>query len=152
VRERWSTAEQIAAKIAEFEAALGPSWRRPVAHGIGHQAGGRPVVDRLNVGAGHLLPAVVLATVTGYRCGVRAMPMTAADLDRAIHLLEPAEAYPGSRHPNLRTWRRLRAEIGDHGTAVALFADRLDGPDEGDAFVRAFLAAIRRDRPGAPVA
>jgi hypothetical protein len=80
---------------------LGGSWRRPVAYGIAHEADGRPAVDRVDVGEEHLPPAMVLATVTGYRSGVRAVPMAAADLDRAITLLESAETGAGSPHPHL---------------------------------------------------
>ena len=150
MREEWRTVEQVLAKQAKFEAALGGSWRRPAAYGIAHEVDGQIVVNRLNVGGEHPLPAVVLATVSGYRSGVRAVPMTAVDLDQAITLLEPAEACAAWDHPNLWAWRYLREEIGDQGTAVALFADQLDGPDGDDPFVRAFLTEVHRGRQENP--
>jgi hypothetical protein len=40
-------------------------------------------------------------------------------LDGAVTMLAPAEVCTAYEHPNLRTWRYLREEIGEGGTAVA---------------------------------
>ena len=46
--ETWSTPEELAVKLAEFEAVLGPRWERPETWGIMHDDAdeGRIVVDR----------------------------------------------------------------------------------------------------------
>lgn len=151
--ESWSTEDQIAAKLAEFEAALGPHWQRPAAWGILHaDAEGRIVVDRAEAGEErHLLAMVVLATVVGDRHGTdmtgTGVTMIDADvLDRAIALLGPAEACTAYEHPNLRTWRYLREEIGEHGTAVAVFSRAIDIADPDDRYLAALLDEIHRGR------
>ena len=148
MNETWSTPEQIAAKLAEYEAALAPHWERPLAWGILHQdAGGRIVVDRAEVGEQrHLLAMTVLATVAGDRRGTHVARIDAAQLDAAITMLAPAEACTAYEHPNLRTWRYLRGEIGESGTATAVFIRAIDIADPDDPYVAALLGEIHRGR------
>lgn len=150
--ETWSTPEQFAAKLAEFEAALGAHWEHPVAWGVMHEnAEGRIVVDRAEAGQQiHRLALVVLATVTGDCCGSYVARMDAAELDLAIAMLGPAEACTEYEHPNLRTWRYLREEIGQHGTAVAVFARAIDIENPDDPHLAALLGEIHRGRQENP--
>lgn len=147
--EAWTTPEQIAAKTTEFEAAASAAFGyvRPFAFGICHDnVDGSVVVDRVNVPA-RLLPAAAMALVLGERwapnCAVR---ISAAELDQARAIAGPAEACTDVPHPNLIAWRYLREEIGDHGTAVAVYLDRIDKTDTGDAYVDAVLGEIHRGR------
>jgi hypothetical protein len=146
VAETWSTVEQITAKLAEFEAALGPHWERPLAWGVMHQDhDGRIVVDRAEVGTQrHLLAMVVLATVVGHGHGTTVTRIDAATLDRAIAMLAPAEACTAYEHPNLRTWRRLREEIGDSGSAVAVLTQSIEIAESQEPYTAALLREIHR--------
>ena len=148
----WSTPEQIAAKLAEFEAALASHWERPVAWGVMHEnSEGRIVVDRAEAGEQiHGLALAVLATVTGDCCGSYVSRMDAAELDLAIAMLAPAEACTEYEHPNLRTWRYLREEIGEHGTAVAVFTRAIDIENPEDPYLAALLGEIHRGRQENP--
>ncbi len=118
-----------------------PGWRAPVAYGLGVVAGDGAVDWRVvNSPNLHHLPAVVLATVLGYRSGSATYVIEVAALDAAIALLEPAGACDAFEHPNLWAWQRLRAEIakgtvepdveivvvfvGDAADAVTSDADR----------------------------
>ncbi|GAB2831234.1 hypothetical protein GCM10022221_32600 [Actinocorallia aurea] len=143
------TAEQVHAKRAEFEAAL-EGYRRPAAHGIVHETDGRLEVVKVNLEGQGPLPAAVLATVTGYRSGSAALPLSAAELDRAIELAAPAEACTALPHPNLWAWRLLRETQGTGGRAVAVFTDRIDDPAPVDPYVRAFLNEVHRGRQEDP--
>jgi hypothetical protein len=153
VTETWSTPAQIAAKLAEFESALGPHWVRPMGWGVLHEnADGRIVVDRAEAGEQrHLLALVVLATVTGYPGqGISVTRIGAAELDQAIAGLAPAEACLEYEHPNLRTWRYLREEIGDGGSAVAGFTRAIDITEPEDPYLAALLGEIHRGRQENP--
>jgi len=57
-----------------------------------------------------------------------------------------AEACTAYEHPNLRTWRHLREEIGDTGTAVAVFTRAIDIADPDDPYLAALLGEIHRGR------
>lgn len=150
--ETWSTPEQIAAKLAEFEAALASHWDRPAAWGVMHEnAEGRIIVDRAEAGEQrHMLALVVLATVVGDCCGTYVARFDAAELDLAIAMLAPAEACTEYEHPNLRAWRYLREEIGESGTAVAVFTRALDIEDPEDPYLAALLGEIHRGRQENP--
>ncbi len=137
--------EQIDAKRAEFEQALGNSWRRPAAWAVAHEADGQILVNRVNVAEGYL-PAAVLATVAGWPGLTGSVPLSAADLDAAIEMLAPAEACAELEHPNLRAWRYLREEIGDAGSAVVVFLEAIDILAPEDRFVAAALAQVHRGR------
>lgn len=137
--ERWATIEEIIAARDRFEAALG--WQRPAAYGIATGPAEDVTFRRINVGE-HPLPGMVLATVLGYRGGPAAYRITGEELDRAIALLAPAEAYTGMEHPNIAAWRELRAEIGPAGYATVVYADDLTAPAD-DPYVQALLDTIR---------
>jgi hypothetical protein len=146
--ESWSTPEQLAAKAAEFEAALAAHWARPLAWGIMHEdAEGRIVVDRAEGGDQRdLLAMVVISMECGDCCGSYATEIEAAQLDEAIATLAPAEACAEYEQSNLRTWRYLREEIGDDSTAVAAFTRAIDIADTEDPYLAALLGEIHRGR------
>lgn len=138
--------EQVHAATARFEAGLGPGWQQPAAWGVLHEnrADGL-VVDRVNVGS-HPLPAAVLAWVLGHPGGTGSIPFSAAHLERAIELLSPAEACREFDHPNLIAWCYLYQEIGDKGSAVAVFTDAIDIVDPQDPYLDALLRTVHRGR------
>ncbi|MDX6744858.1 hypothetical protein [Actinocorallia sp. A-T 12471] len=148
--EQWPTADEVHAKRAEFEAAL-DGWRRPAAHGVVHRTDTGLEVVRANLEGDGPLPAVVLATVLGYRSGGAVLPLSVADLDRAIDLLAPAEACTAFPHPNLWAWRLLRDALDkDGGEAFAVFTEDIADPDPSDPYLRAFLAEVHRGREEDP--
>ena len=107
----WRTAAEVHAARAAMEAAL-PGWRAPIAHGLGVVVADGVVAWRVvNSPNLHQLPAVVWATVLGYRSGSATYVIDEATLDAAIALLAPAEACDAFDHPNLWAWQRLRADI-----------------------------------------
>jgi hypothetical protein len=113
------TTDDIAAALARFEEAI-PGWERPAAHGVGRLDGDRVEFYTANIG-GRPLPAAVMATVCGHTGGSASYRLDAATLGRALELLTPAEACTAYDHPNLAGWRRLLADLGGTGTAVAVF-------------------------------
>ncbi len=136
----WRTAEEVRAASAAMKRAM-PGWRAPMAYGLGVVSADGAIDWRVvNSPNLHQLPAVVLATVLGYRSGSATYVIDAATLDAAIALLEPAGACDAFEHPNLWAWQRLRAEIaagavaahagivvvfvGDAADAVTSHADR----------------------------
>lgn len=150
--ETWSTPELLAAKRAEFEATLPTHWERPVAWGIMHEdAEGQIVVDRAEAcDQRDLLAMVVLAIATGDCCGTYVTRIDAAALDMAITMLAPAEACAEYEQSNLRTWRYLREEIGEDGTAVVAFTRAIDIADPEDPYLAALLSEIHRGRQENP--
>lgn len=149
VTEAWSTSAQIVAKRLEFEAALGPDYRHAAAWGVLHEDEAEGVlVDRINV-AGvdeHHLPAAVMATVLGYRRGSASIPFGAAEMDRAIDMLLPAEACTEFGHPNLWAWRALRSSLGPEPRFVAVFTDAIDVVNPADRYLEALLKEAHRGR------
>ena len=150
--ETWTTPEQLAGKLAEFEAALAAHWDRPVAWGVMHEeANGRIVVDRAEAGEQcDLLAMAVLAIVTGDCGGTYVTRIDAADLGTAIGTLAPAEACAEYELSNLRAWRYLREEIGEDGTAVAAFTRAIDVTEPEDQYSAALLSEIHRGRQENP--
>jgi len=143
--ERWSTQEEVFAARSRLEDAI-EGWQRPAAHALGYEVDGAIRFEHVNHAA-HWLPAVALATVCGHVRGSASYPLGLGDLDRAIALVAPAEAWTGSDHPNLWTWRRLRATLPPDATVWAVFAGD-PGDDGGDPRVAALLAT-RSAAPGA---
>lgn len=117
--ERWATPEEIAVARARFEAAI-PGWQHPEAYGVGRRVGDGLEFGRINT-EGHLLPAVVLATVCGHTGGSASYVLGLDGFDRAIELLAPAEADTSQPHPNLWAWQRFRAALADTDEVVAVF-------------------------------
>ena len=152
MNETWDTLEQLAAKLAEFEAALAMHWERPVAWGIMHEdAEGRIVVDRAEAGEQRdLLAMVALSMATGDCCGTYVTRIDAAELDMAIATLAPAEACAEYELSNLHAWRYLREEIGRDGTAVAVFTRAIDIADPEDPYLAALLGEVHRGRQENP--
>jgi hypothetical protein len=151
--ETWTTPEQLAAKFAEYEAALAKHWERPVAWGVMHEdADGRIVVDRAEAGERlDLLAMIVLGMVTGDCCGTYVTRLDAAELDMAIAMLTPAEACAEYELSNLRTWRYLRELIDDEdGMVVAVFTRDIDVTDPEDPHLAALLGEIHRGRQENP--
>jgi hypothetical protein len=147
--EAWSTSAEILAKRLEFEAALGPQWHRAAAWGVLHEdENGGVHVDRCNV-AGvdeHHLPAAILATVLGHPGGTASIPFGAAEMDRAIELLTPAEACTEFGHPNLWAWRALRSSLGPAPRFTAVYTDAFDLVDPADRYLDALLKSVHRGR------
>lgn len=139
--ERWETVEAISAARRRFEAAL-PHWRRPAAYGVGRPDGDGVEFVRVN-GEEHPLPAAVLATVCGYRGATGSFLLSRAELAWAVDLLAPAEACTAYDHPNLLAWRRLRDELPEDRTAVAVFVDDWGSPSD-DPRVEALRKALDR--------
>lgn len=139
--ERWETHEEIVAAYQLF-AEQAPGFKPPAAYGLGIVEGDGVRFPHVNQGE-HLLPAVVLALVCGYRKGTRVIQLGRDQLDRAIDLLAPAEACTIYRHPNLWAWRTMRADAGPEATYVAVFVGDLADPvtDEHDAVFRSTLVA-----------
>lgn len=142
----WVRADQVTAARDAFELAI-DGWERPVAHGVGlvpSDARG-PLPEHfplVNAGA-HPLPGVVVAHVVGHTSGTAAYRLTRAQLERAVAMLEPAEACEVYQHPNLWTWRDtyLPALDADPGAMlVAVFLG--DAPERApDPALDAFRAA-----------
>jgi hypothetical protein len=148
VIENWGVSSRLVAQLGDLEAALGPHWERPAAWGIMHEdAEGRIVVDRAEAGEQlDLLAMVTLATLTGDCCGPYTTRIDAGTLDVAISMLAPAEACGEYEASNLRAWRYLREEIGEKGTAVAVFARAIDVVNVDDPHLAALLGEIHRGR------
>lgn len=137
--ERWVTGAEVIAARDRLEQALG-GWQRPAAYAIATGTPDDVVFWRVNVGD-HPLPAVVLATVTGYRGGPASYRLSAAVLDEAIAMLAPAEACTEYDHPNLFAWRHLRAELDDNGYATVVFLGALTDRSD-DPYVKALLETV----------
>lgn len=145
--KQWRTADEIAAEHDRLAATL-VDWHPPRAHGVGLIPGDAPTPAAghfhvVNVGPSSL-PGVVMADVTGYRCGSASFSMTQLDLERAILQLAPAEAFTEHPHPNLWTWRdRYLPAMAADSTArlVAVFLGD-DGPSGDTAEVAAFREAV----------
>ena len=150
--ETWSTPEQLAAAIAALEASLAAHWERPAAWGIMHEdADGRIVVDRAEAGEQRDgLAMLALAIATGDCCGTYVTEMDAAELDLAISVLAPAEACAEYELSNLRTLQYLREELGEDGSAVAVFVRATDITEPDDPYVAALLGEILRGRQENP--
>lgn len=155
--------DEILAARTRFETAI-DGWTPPQAHGVGLRPSAatthRPEHFPLVNAYGHRLPAVVIATVVGHTSGTSAYRMTREQLERAIELISPAEAYVEYDHPNLWSWRDriLPALIEDPAAeVVAVFIgdEPEDSPDPAiDAFRRAFpdeAVAIAAATAGAAV-
>lgn len=150
--ETWSTPEQLACRLAEFEAGLAAHWERPAAWGVMHEeANGRIMVDRAEAGEQRdLLAMTVLSIATGDCCGTYVTTIDAAQLDMAIDMLAPAEACAEYELSNLRAWRYLREEIGEYRTAVAAFTRAIDITDTQEPHLAALLGEIHRGRQENP--
>jgi fructose-1,6-bisphosphatase/inositol monophosphatase family enzyme len=139
--------DEILAARTRFETAI-EGWTPPQAHGVGlrpstattHSPEHFPLVNAY----GHRLPAVVIATVVGHTSGTAAYRLSRQDLERAIELISPAEAYVEYDHPNLWHWRdRLLPALTEDPEAevVAVFIG--DEPEQQkDPAINAFRAAF----------
>jgi fructose-1,6-bisphosphatase/inositol monophosphatase family enzyme len=139
--------DEILAARSRFESAI-EGWTPPNAHGVGlrpstatnHDPEHFPLVNAY----GHRLPAVVIATVVGHKRGTAAYRLTRQDLERAIELISPAEAYVDYDHPNVRSWRdKILPKLTEDPEAevVAVFIG--DEPEESpDPAIDAFRAAF----------
>ncbi|WP_328531900.1 inositol monophosphatase family protein [Nocardioides sp. NBC_00368] len=145
--DQWKTMDEILAARTRFETAI-DGWAPPNAHGVGlrpstatgHEPEHFPLVNAY----GHRLPAVVIATVVGHTSGTAAYRLTREQLERAIELISPAEAYVDYDHPNLWSWRdRILPALTEDPEAevVAVFIG--DEPEEApDPAIDAFRAAF----------
>ncbi|GGR52373.1 fructose-1,6-bisphosphatase/inositol monophosphatase family enzyme [Nocardioides luteus] len=161
--QRWRTMAEILAARERFEGPL-EGWRPPRAHGVGLRPSGATEFSEQHfplVNAhGHRLPAVVMATVVGHTDGTRAYRLSRAQVERAVEMLSPAEAYAEYDHPNLRHWRdrllpAMEQDPGAEVVAVFVGDDAEESPDPAiDAFRAAFpdhAVAIAAAAAGAEV-
>ena len=121
VAEAWSTTDDLVAARTRFAAAI-PGYVTPASYTVARRDGERLTFGHLNVdGTLHQLPSAVLATVCGHVAGAATYDLSAAQFDAAIELLTPAEAATHVEHPNLWSWRALRADATPTSTYVAYF-------------------------------
>ncbi|MDP1794000.1 MAG: hypothetical protein Q8K63_07655 [Acidimicrobiales bacterium] len=126
--EQWVTVEEVLAAKARFEDAI-PGYVRPLAYAVARiDAEGLRFAHVNDVGGTHQLPAAVLASVCGYASGNATRRFDAAEFDRSIELLAPAEACTAFDHPNLWSWRALRSESADSSEFVAIFIGDITTP------------------------
>ena len=136
--DAWATDDDLVAAHQRFAGAI-PGYRMPAAYGVARHDGEDLVFGHINrPGEVRPLPAVVLATVAGYSAATVAARLSREDFQRAIQLLEPAEAATHIPHPNLWSWRQIAADASPQSEFVAfLVADANDGlVDELDARFR----------------
>lgn len=119
---------------------LMPDYIRPAAHGFGVVQGSGEVIAAVTNGAGHDLPAMLLAAICGYRSGTEAVAFSVAQLRLAVAAMEPAEACRAYRHPNIAAWRQILRDLrhGSSDTAVAVFAG-VDWAGSSNPIVRRFF-------------
>lgn len=146
--EQLRNAQEIAAARRRLVATF-DGWEPPYAHGValipGGASGPAPAhFARVNREP-ETLHCAALAEVTGHRSGTAAYELTRSDLQCAIAILEPAEAFVEHQHPNLWTWRDryLPALDGDPGARlVAVFLGSAEiGAGEAPE-IQAFRAAV----------
>ena len=131
----WSTLPGLG-RIRERLAAGIDGWVAPVAWGVLADEE-IPVVNR--PGGRHGLASVALASVLGHDGSTATLPLTAAQLHRAVELLSPAEQCPGIDHPNVAAWRVL-LDTGRQAYAVVFVRDLGDRiTSEPDRWFRAAL-------------
>ena len=151
------TVEEIAAARKELEGSM-PGYQSPAAFGIGISTVGPSGSNldvwypHVNVGE-HSYPAAAAAKVLGYSSGTRTYALSPADLDGMITEISAAETVDVP-HPNLATWRALRAivETPAHGGTrqlVAAFIGTLEDPpvDPIDGYLRLHMLSHRAVAP-----
>lgn len=141
--DAWSTLDEIHAALGRFTAAI-PGWETPAGYGIGIMDAGdsrQAAFPVVNVGA-HRLPAVVMSTVLKHVSGTAAYRFGPAEFDDALAQLAPAEACTDEQHPNLWSWRELRATGAPE--FVAVFVGSFDDPAL-DPVDRVFRRRVRQD-------
>ncbi len=125
------TADEVVAFREALQASL-PGFVMPSAYGVGIVEGDVIRFPVVNKGGSHYLPAVVLATVLGYRSGSCAISTNGDQLREAFAKLAPVEACTDFKHPNLWAWRELLQSSPD-GEFVAVFVGDVDGARIGEA-------------------
>lgn len=142
----WSTPQGLAAIKDAFAASI-PGWSPPTAYAVGiSSASSSPEPEFPHVnrpGAGHHLPAVVLAKALGHDGSSATVELTSAQLGAVVVALTPAEACTTVDHPNLAAWRHILGELRSNParTAYAVFVGDLEDPvtSEADAALRHLL-------------
>lgn len=137
--ETWATDEAIRDATERLAAAI-PGYRFPAAVGVARLDGDTLTFGHVNApGAVRPLPAVVLATVSGYSDRTGVYRVTRDQLARAVQLASPAEAATHIPHPNLWSWRRLLEDALPDSEFLVFFVADLGDPevDEHDAAFRA---------------
>jgi hypothetical protein len=133
------TADEVYAFRDSLQATL-DGYVQPRAYGVGVETTHGWRFPVTNTDGQHRLPAVVLASVIGYRHDTQALAMSPQQLASAIELLAPVEACTAFDHPNLWSWRDL---ISDHpgGPFTAVFVGDEDADGAQHAATVAFRAA-----------
>lgn len=122
-------------EVDAFREALQASLRgfvMPTAYGVGVIEGDAIRFPIVNRGGSHYLPAVVLASVLGYRSGSCAIRASADQLRQSVAKLAPVEACTDFKHPNLWAWREL-LQSSPNGEFVAVFVGDVEGGRIGEA-------------------
>ncbi|MEI7057512.1 inositol monophosphatase family protein [Nocardioides sp. CCNWLW239] len=142
----WKTMDEILAARTRFESAIA-GWTPPAAHGVGlvpSTTTPAPEHFPLVNAYGHRLPAVVMATVVGHTTGTAAYRLSREELEQAIELISPAEAYTDYDHPNLWSWRdKLLPALTEDPDAEVIAVFIGDEPEtDRDPAIDAFRAAF----------
>lgn len=138
--------DEILAARTRWESAI-DGWTPPAAHGVGlvpSTASAAPEHFPLVNAYGHRLPAVVMATVVGHTSGTAAYRLSREELEQAIELISPAEAYTDYDHPNLWSWRdKLLPALTEDPEAEVIAVFIGDEPEaDQDPAIDAFRAAF----------
>lgn len=103
-----------------------PGFIQPIAYGVGAVGRNGTLFPVTNSDGVHRLPAIVLGSVLGYRSGTCTLAISTRQLDAAIEQLSPAEACEAFEHPNLWSWRELRATDSLAPLVAVFIGDRND--------------------------
>jgi hypothetical protein len=141
--EAWVTDDDLRAARERFAANI-PGYVMPAAYGVARKDGSELTFGYINpFGSARLLPAVVLASITGYVATTKVVPMDRELFAAAIERLTPAEAAIHLSHPNLWSWRELLSGGDADCTFLAFFVVSADDAvlDENDQRFRRLAAA-----------
>jgi hypothetical protein len=132
--EAWVTDEDLYSAYARFAAQI-PGFVLPAAFGLARKDASGLTFGHVNPpGAVRRLPAVVLASVSGYAATTGVFRLDSEQFAHVVERLTPAEAARHMPHPNLWSWRRLLAEAGGCDLFLAFFIVAADDPpaDQND--------------------
>lgn len=121
VDDRWTTRESLLAAKQRMIDAM-PGYAQPAAYSVARRDGDALVYGHVNErGGSHQLPAVVLATVSGYRNGDATITLSCEQFAEAVRLLAPAGACLEFDHPNLWSWQPLLSAASPDASFVVFF-------------------------------
>lgn len=148
--EQLRNAEEIAAARDRLAATF-DSWDPPYAFGVAlipSSSAAAPEHFAIVNFVPKTLHCIALAEVTGHRGGDAVYELERADLEKAIAILEPAEAFVEHQHPNLWLWRGTYLPALDDDPKARIVAVFFASPElvgtsaeEFEAFRAAVVAA-----------